>query len=221
MLIAGVISKDQNMHTERMINSLLSSAGRKVSIIDSKVFKNLDISRIKDYLHELENNDIDILIVKISVLDFEKDILKFLNFDVMIYANKADDFISIDKEKYKSIMSTVFSLLDEKGIAIVNIDDSELVQFIKGMKHYLVTFGFNSKASITTSSTGDVIDEDNLLCCLQRTISAKNGLVIEPQEYMIRVKTNENNVYNVLAAATFAIINGIDLNLFNPIEGKF
>jgi UDP-N-acetylmuramate-alanine ligase len=109
-------------------------------------------------------------------------------------------------------MRKIFLLLDEKGTAIVNVDESELIQFLQGMKHYIVTFGFNSKASITTSSIGDFLFKDNFMCCLQRTISTRNGMLIEPQEYKIRLETGELNTYDVLAAATFAIVNGVDLN---------
>ena len=52
-------------------------------------------------------------------------------------------------------------------------------KYITGIKCPTVTYGFNSKASITTSSIGDTVSEDNVICYLQRTISANNGLMIE------------------------------------------
>ena len=61
-------------------------------------------------------------------------------------------------------------IISEKGVAIVNSDDNDLSSFLSGIKHYIVTYGFNLKASITTSSVGDFMDKDDIMCCLQRTI---------------------------------------------------
>ena len=212
MLIAGIIGHEGKSKTANLINSILSLTGRRVSIIDSKSLTNLGNHRIKSYISELDKNNIDILILKMEITDAEKENFDYLHIDVMIYIDKADDLSEIDTKSYNDLIRKNFSLLDEKGIAIINIDDHELIQFLQGMKYSIVTYGFNSKASITTSSIGDIVYKDNFMCCLQRTISAKNGHLIEPQEYRIRMATAGLNTYNVLAAASFAIINGVDLN---------
>ncbi len=133
----------------------------------------------------------------------------------MVFADKADDLKEIFNDNFSELMPKVFSLMDEKGIIIVNADDSEIIQFLHGLKYYTITYGFNSKASITTSSIGDDVYKENFMCCLQRTISVKDGLLIEPQEYRIKITSNDFDSYSVLAAATFAIVNGVDLNAVN------
>jgi len=110
------------------------------------------------------------------------------------------------------LMKRAFSLLKEKGIAIVNADDNELNKFFKDIKHYIVTYGFNLKASMTTSSIGDLVAKDNMLCCLQRRIYTKNGTVIEPQEFKVKTDLESVDPNNVLAAATFVLVNGFDIN---------
>lgn len=197
MLIAGILGHEGKSKTAHLINSILSLTGKRVSIIDLKNFSDCDSRLLRDYITELEKNSVDTLILKMELADVEKNIFDNLRFDVMIYVDKG---------------SKIFPSLNENGIAIVNIDDHELIQFLQGMKYYTVTYGFNSKASITTSSTGDIVNKDNFMCCLQRSISARNGKIIEPQEYRINMETNGLNEYNLLAAATFAIINGVDLN---------
>ncbi len=213
MIIAGIIDHDEKKMTINLINSIFSLTGKKVGIVDSKDLIQLDSTKIKNYFYELEKNKTDILILKINVPDIYKEFFNFLHFDVMIFADKADDLKEIsDNKDFGALMDRVFLLMDDKGIIIVNVDDSEIIRFLKGVKYYTVTYGFNSKASITTSSIGDDVYKENFLCCLQRTISAKNGSLIEPQEYRVKVASNEFDAYSVLAAATFAIVNGIDLN---------
>jgi UDP-N-acetylmuramyl tripeptide synthase len=215
MIIAGIIDQDEKMGTINLINSLFSPAGKKVSMIDSGSLTQLDFFRIKCYLNELERNNTDILILKINLLDVYKEVFGFLHFDVMVFADKADDLKEIFNDNFSELMPKVFSLMDEKGIIIVNADDSEIIQFLHGLKYYTITYGFNSKASITTSSIGDDVYKENFMCCLQRTISVKDGLLIEPQEYRIKITSNDFDSYSVLAAATFAIVNGVDLNAVN------
>jgi UDP-N-acetylmuramate-alanine ligase len=212
MLIAGIIGHEGKSKTAILINSFFASTGKRVSIIDAKSLVDLGNYRVKSYISELDKNNIDILILKIELKDIEKEIFNNIHFDIMIYIDKADDLKEIEDEYYKDLVRKNFSLLDDKGIAIVNIDDNSLLQMLHGLKNYIVTYGFNSKASITTSSIGDIVSKENFMCCLQRTISTKNGVLIEPQEYSIKIETTGMNSYNVLAAATFAIVNGVDLN---------
>lgn len=230
MLVAAIIGQDSEMQTAELINSIMTSAGKKVGIIDFRSFcfkdqnhhqgnKNncieLDTKKIKCYVNELDKNNTDVLLLKINILDINNGIFDYLNFDIIIYNDKADDLREGKIGHYRTLMRRLFSLLKDKGVAIVNVDNSDLIRILHGMRHQTVTYGFNSKASITTSSIGDTIFKDGFMCCLQRTISAKDGQVIEPQEFKIRLETGETDAYNVLAAATFAIVNGIDLNTIN------
>jgi UDP-N-acetylmuramate-alanine ligase len=227
MLIAGIIGHKCKSKTASLINSILSPTGKKVSIIDLHYLIEQGYDRIKSYIKELNNNSVDILILKIELSDAEKEIFDYLHFDIIIYINKADDLDEKELTNKKALMRKVFSLLDQKGIVIVNVDDDDLIKlledmkYLNDMKNYIVTYGFNSKASVTTSSVGDMISKDNFMCCLQKTVSAKNGLLIEPQEYVMKVEPFEIDPYDMLAAATFAIINRIDLNSVNSIPPKF
>lgn len=212
MLIAGIIGSEGKVQTASLINSILASIGKKVSVIDSSSLLGLDGRRIRAYVCELEKNDIDLLLLKTGISDIDKFISFEMQFDIAIYTDKAEDIDESDKNKNSEKMERAFSLMAEKGVAIVNVDDSDLIRLLQGMKHRFVTYGFNSKASITTSSIGDTVFKDGFICCLQRSISTHNGKVIEPQEYKLKLEANEFDSHNVLAAASFAIINDIDLN---------
>lgn len=212
MLVAGIIGRDEECRTTNLINDIFSTAGKKVSIIDAKDLIGLDARLIKSYVNELEKNNVEVLILKINIFDIENEIFNYLHFDIMIYNDSANHLSDLNTESYAALMRRVFSFLDEKGTAIVNVDYNELIKFLQGLNRYVVTYGFNPKASITASSTGDNLLKNSFMCCLQRTISARNGELVEPQEYRINVESDEVDAYNVLAAASFAIVNGVDLN---------
>lgn len=215
VLIAGIIGQSNKESTANLINSIFSASKKRFSIVDSKTLINLDVKRFKAYLSELLKNNTDILILKINIFDIDKEIFNYIKFDIIIFTDKADDFSTNISDVYKEAMRKAFSLLDDKGVAIVNADDTELTNFLNGIKHYIITYGFNLKASITTSSVGDMVDKTDIMCCLQRTVFARNGNVIEPQEFIIKTKSEIYDPYNVLAAATFALVNGVDLNSLN------
>jgi len=215
LLIAGIIGQNNKDKISRLIHRIFSNSNKRISIVDSKNLSNFDAKRIKDYFNELEKNNVDIAILKIDFKDLLKEIFYNIKFDVIIFTDKADEIDEDKIETYRKIMKKTFSLLNENGVAIVNSDDNDLSSFLSGIKHYIVTYGFNLKASITTSSVGDFMDKNDIMCCLQRTIHTKNGKILEPQEFKIKADLNGMDLYNVLAAATFALINGVDVNLIN------
>lgn len=212
MIVAGIIGNQGKVQTANIINSILSSMGYKVSVIDSKSLMEIEVNIVKSYLLELDKNNVDILVLKINSADVGKKAMKGLHFDIIIYTDKADDLKEEQDADVKEVMRWIFSMMDEKGVVIINFDDGNIVKSLNGVKNSVVTYGFNSKADITTSSIGDTAFEDSFICCLQETIPAKNGQIVEPQEYRINIESREFDRHNVLAAAAFAIINGIDLN---------
>jgi UDP-N-acetylmuramyl tripeptide synthase len=215
MLIAGILGSEGKLQTAGIISSMLASKGEKVSIIDPAGMSGVDGRRIAAYISELEKNNIDILILKINISDLDRYITDDLRFDVLIYANESNEMSPMGKTEYAKRLERVFSLIDDKGVAIVNADDSDMIKLLSGKKHKVITYGFNTKASITTSSIGDTVYKDGFICCLQRSISTRAGNIIEPQEYKLRLDAAELDSHDLLAAASFAIVNGIDLNSFS------
>ncbi len=212
MLIAGIFGSRGKLQTAAIISSMLASKGEKASVIDSAQLPAMDSFKIKAYIAELEKNNVDLLLLKTELGDIDKLLSDGVQFDILIYTDKVEDDLEFEKTQYTNKVKQVFSLMAEKGVAIVNVDDSELIRLLQGTKHRFVTYGFNTKASVTTSSIGDSVFKDGFICCLQRSISARNGRVVEPQEYKLQLDSGEFDSHNVLAAASFAIINGIDLN---------
>lgn len=212
MLIAGIIGAEIKQQTAGLINSILTSKGKRVSVVDSKNLLELDPKRIRAYIGELEKNSTDILLLKINSADIDSFLMGELHCDIIVCTDRSEKSPETGQTGYSAGTGRFFSNMADKGVAIVNADDNGLISLLQGVKQHIVTYGFNKKASITTSSVGDSILENSFICCLQRTISARNGAVIEPQEYKLELEASGFDTHSVLAAASFAIVNGVDIN---------
>ena len=82
----------------------------------------------------------------------------------------------------------------------MNTDIKENIELLENLTLNLITYGFNSKATITTSS----VEEQKMLICLQRGIKNLQGKIIEPQE--IEIETSQE-------ISSYALMEFISLKL--------
>ncbi len=99
--------------------------------------------------------------------------------------------IKLEDDEYKymnEIISRVQYLILNKDIEIDMLKKIEIQNPIKS-----ITFGFNSKSTITISS----VNEEKTIVCLQRDIEKPNGEILESQEKQVIGKNNKK-IYNNL-----------------------
>ena len=112
---------------------------------------------------------------KIDVIEITKQSIgniKNIKFDEIIFLEN----INLKEDEYKylnELISNVKYLVINKDIEIEILQKIEIEKPIK-----LITFGFNSKSTITVSS----IQDKKLIACIQRDIEKINGKIIEKQE---------------------------------------
>ena len=144
------------------------------------IAKKREIQAIKK---EIERKDIEIIeITKESIKN-----IKNIKFEEIIFLQD----INLREEEYKymnEIISKTKYLIFNGDIEIDILKKIEIQKPIK-----LITFGFNSKSTITVSSVKD----DKIIVCLQRDIEKLNGEILECQEKQIVCKVNKK-IYNNL-----------------------
>lgn len=144
------------------------------------VAKKRDIQSIR---REIRDNNIDIIeITKESIKN-----IRNIKFEEIIFLEK----INLTEEEYKYMNE----IISNSQYLIVNGDiDIEILKKINIQKPIkLITFGFNSKSTITISSVND----DQIIVCVQRDIERRNGERIENQEKKILVQIPKK-IYNSL-----------------------
>lgn len=84
-------------------------------------------------------------------------------------------------------------IIIKSNYILLNEDIETNYFLVKDMKLKIITYGFNSKSTITASS----ISNDEALICLQRGITDANGNKIEPQEVSVKC-SNKLNIYDLM-----------------------
>lgn len=111
------------------------------------------------------------------------------------------DFLIIDRNVFNNNDDLVKIILNSNRI-IVNADYDENLEPIKNLKLNVITYGMNSKATLTLSSVND----NEVLLSLQRAIKSYRKELIEPQEIKVSGKNLNKNLYMEMILAIFLII---------------
>lgn len=133
----------------------------------------------RELLERLKINESSILFIK------EKSIenIKNIRFETVLLAR---EFRNIELLK---------KILTNTKYLVVNSDLKNNLKMLDELQLTVITYGFNSKATITISSVVD----DKVLVCLQRNIVNNEGKTIEAQEFEIMAKENTNDVMGIVA----------------------
>lgn len=145
------------------------------------VAKNKEIQAIRK---EIKGNNIEIIeITKESIKN-----IRNIKFEEVIFLQN----INFVEEEYK-YMNEIIS--NSKYLILngdIEIDILKNINLQKPIK--FITFGFNSKSTITISSVND----EKIIVCLQRDIEKPNGEILECQEKQIICQNSKNIYYNLV-----------------------
>lgn len=120
---------------------------------------------------------------------------------IVIFSN--NDKILSKKELIKNI-------IEKANYLIINADEEINLDLLQNMKVNVITYGFNSKSTITASSVGD----ENIFLCIQRNMQDLNKNEIEPQEISIQKTTQKIDTNVIMGVATILLLHGqVEINL--------
>lgn len=156
-------------------------------ILDSKNFENIK-TEIKKYKDKIR-------LIKINTKTIEN--LQNIKFDLVVLNDELDKFNN-QEELLKKICSNA------KYIAL-NADIQLKRNILEDIKNNIITYGLNSKATVTLSS----ITQEDCLIDLQRNIENIEKHIIEMGEEHINLRENNNlRNYEILVIyIIFAIFN--------------
>lgn len=104
------------------------------------------------------------------------------------------------------------NLINENAIIIIEADDADIYKYLMGTRANLLTYGFNSKASITASSVEDNMERKFIQLCIQRSFKTINDVTVDAQEIPITfTPSKSSNILNEIAAITAALAYGINI----------
>lgn len=146
------------------------------------IAKKRDIQRINNKLKES-----DIKIIEITKESIKN--VKNISFEEIVILE--DIKLKYDEYKYMNeIISKTKYLILNGDIKIEFLNEMNMKKPIK-----IITFGFNTKATISISS----VKEEKIIVCLQRDIEKLDGEIIESKEIEIKLGKDENKkIYDKL-----------------------
>ena len=143
-----------------------------------------------------ENNIIELLKNNNSLNENNVIFIKEKNIDNI--KNVHFDTVIINREFEK--MDELNNVLNNAKNIIINMDISIDWKELNIINANIITYGFNSKSSITISSVTD----DDVLICVQRNINSNYG-EIELQE--IKMENNQNySIYDLISVLILFLI---------------
>lgn len=145
------------------------------------IANNKDIQEIKRIITE---NDIKIININEESIKNVKNI----KFDEIIIMKN----IKIKKDEYKYMNDIIVNAKYMIVNADIEIDFLKEIKIKKPIR--LITYGFNSKATITISS----IKEEKMMICVQRNIKKENNEIIEPKEVEINTPKSKKTYVNLI-----------------------
>lgn len=205
MHIAGIIESSKTQNILDTIKYFLRTENIKVSISEYGYFK--DTETWNHYCSAVNQTGTEILLIKIRMSDIE-DALNTLPLDTLII-NDCNEWISVSDiiRSNRRSFKNLTIILNGDVIKISNFSDEELCK--------VLCYGFSNDANITTSSTGEPSISGRFLCYIRTGLVTANGRRVEPQEYVINLEGTAVDPYNILAAASFAVLHDVNLNRIN------
>lgn len=157
-----------------------------IGIIADEANENWMKKKLKDQLQVSESS---ILFIK------EKSIenIKNIKFETVLLAR---EFKNIEVLK---------KLLEGTKYLVVNSDIANNLNILDNLELTVITYGFNSKATITASS----VTEDTMLLCVQRNIQDIKHRTIEAQEISVDIEADsEKQVSYRMGVETILLLYG-------------
>lgn len=110
-----------------------------------------------------------------------------------------------------------FNLLRSSDYILINSDIKDINKMIRpNNAKNIITFGFNSKATVTASSVSD--DEyKKVAFCIQREVPTFSNKILVQQEFSVKAKVLNTDVYSLLASVTAVLLDDFEVEKLNDI----
>ena len=156
-----------------------------VGIVVDKKEENLFENKLNEIFSKLEQKNTIILINDTSVEN-----IKNVKFEIVL----------IDNCKTIKNLDKLRNIIQNTSYLVINTDNCN-TDIIKGIELTVISYGFNTKATITMSS----VEEEKMIFCIQRNIKNLRDNIIEAQEIDIKIQ-EESSKYLEISTSIIEIL---------------
>ncbi|NHN28662.1 UDP-N-acetylmuramoyl-L-alanyl-D-glutamate--2,6-diaminopimelate ligase [Paenibacillus agricola] len=220
--LIGVTGTNGKTTTTYLLEKLLSSQGFATGLmgnIEIKIGSASIINKgsntqeaydLQNYLRQMADQHMDYCMMEVSSHGLDMGRVKGCNFRTAIFTNLTQDHLDYhgSMEAYKAAKGLLFSRLGneysssphEQKYAVLNADDPAAEDFGKLTSAQVITYGIINKANVRAEGIRITAQGTSFRCVTFRgTVDIQTQLI------------GEFNVYNVLAAISAALLEGIPL----------
>jgi len=161
---------------------------------------------------KMSSKGVNYCVMEVSSHALDQGRVEGIKFDSAIFTNLTQDHLDYHEnlENYFKAKAKLFKVLSNRSSAIINIDDKYAKKLIPITKAKIVTYGISNKAQVFARDIKSDIHGTEF------TVSSK-----EPDTNIRTSLIGKHNVYNILAAFSWAQNAGIDLKIIQSAINKF
>ena len=152
----------------------------------------MQIKRILENVLNSQNKEHTIIVIN----DKSINNIKNIRFETILVMNL---------NKVEQAEESLNELVKNAKYLAINADMESRLEIINNRELNIITFGFNSKATIIASSV-----EESFIISVQRKIIDIYNKIIEPQEIEVKIREKKltNNSHNLMGIASILLIYG-------------
>lgn len=209
MKIVGVTGTNGKTSTTYMIKAIAEQMGHKVGLIgtirnligdqiidtERTTPESVDLQRI---MRQMKDEGVELVVMEVSSHSLDQRRVHGINFDVAAFTNLTQDHLDYH-HTFENYLAAKKKLFDQAKMGIINADDPNSAEMMKGLSIPFVTFGIREQADI---SAGEIdITTKGVQFDLHMRTSQGSFRVYIPIPGLF-------TVFNALAAASVALLLG-------------
>lgn len=209
--VFGVTGTNGKTTTTHLLKSILEASGEKVGLIGTIEYKigdevipavhttpeSLELNAL---LHSMVMSGCHSVVMEVSSHALALDRVHGIRYQLALFTNLSQDHLDFhgSMEAYFKAKKKLFDDLDERSIAVTNVDDERGISITSSSKGKLLTYAVRSPADVTAEDVRTGIDGIFFtMSYLGERIPIRSSLI------------GRFNLYNVLASSASAVAIGI------------
>ena len=220
--VTGITGTNGKTTVSYLIEAILKSAQFNPAVIGTinyrfkdRIFNASNTTpgpeQLQPLLAQIQKQRIDYVIIEVSSHALDQARVEAVKFYSAIFTNLSRDHLDYhhNLNSYFAAKSRLFRGLGRDSFAILNIDDTHSKELIKLTKAYVVTYGLSNRADITAQDISFSIKGTEFFLHL----ASRKRKVFSARFDRLKMETSligRYNLYNILAAVTFGLIQKID-----------
>jgi len=214
----GITGTNGKTTVSYLIEAILKEAGKNPAVIGTVNyrFKNKIIPsknttpgalELQSIFSQIRKEGLDYAIMEVSSHALSQDRTEGISFHSAIFTNLTQDHLDYHKtlQNYFKAKSKLFKNIRLRAFAVINNDDAYGRKLKRLTGARVVTYGIENKSDISAQD-------------IKLDISHTEFLLVSPRE-KVKFRTKligRHNIYNILAATSWALGNGLDFSTIKP-----